>query len=177
MSLQSVAFRYAKSLIGLASERGVLETVQTDMKFFTEICHQNRDFVLALQSPVVKHQKKLDILKALFENKVSATSFSIFDIITKKNREAVLPAVAEEFQRQYAELKGIQKAFVTTVTPLTDDQRKAFTKTITDATGKTVELVESLDETLIGGYVIRVGDRQIDTSIKNKLNDLKLKFA
>ncbi len=177
MSEQSVAFRYAKSLIGLAQEKGVLDTVHSDMTFFGQVCEQNRDFVLALQSPVVKHHKKLEILKAIFGSRVSSTSFTIFDIITKKNREAILPAVAEEFQRQYAEIKGIQKAFITTVIALTDAQRQSFIKVIADSTGKTVELVEKIDEKLIGGYVLRVGDRQIDSSIKSKLNNLKLKFA
>lgn len=176
MSEQSVAFRYAKSLIGLAQDKGLLDTVNEDMKFFTTVCEENRQFVLALKSPVVKHWQKLDILNAIFRERVNPVSFTIFDIITKKNREAILPAVAAEFQKQYAELKNIQKAYVTTVAPLTEAQRSEFVKLIADATGKTVDLEEKTDERLIGGYVLRVGDRQVDTSVKSRLNDLKLKF-
>jgi F-type H+-transporting ATPase subunit delta len=176
MSEQSVAFRYAKSLVGLAQERGLLDTVYEDMKFFTTVCEENRSFVLALKSPVVKHWKKLEILKAIFQQRVNPVSFTIFDIITKKNREAILPAVASEFLKQYGEIKNIQPAQVTTVSPLTEAQRKEFIKLVADATGKTVELTEKTDERLIGGYVLRVGDRQVDTSVKSRLNELKLKF-
>jgi F-type H+-transporting ATPase subunit delta len=176
MSEQSVAFRYAKSLIGLAQEKGVLDTVQADMKLFSEVCDENRAFVVALKSPVVKHVQKLGILKGIFQDKVSPVSYSIFEIITKKNREAILPAVADEFQRQYAEIKNVVKAYVTTVTTMTDAQRQQITKVVADATGKSVELVEKTDASLIGGYVLRVGDRQVDASIKSKLNDLKIKF-
>lgn len=176
MSEQSVAFRYAKSLIGLAQEKNLLDTVYEDMKFFDKVCEENRAFVLALKSPVVKHWKKLDILESIFKSRVNPVSYTIFDIITKKNREAILPSVAEEFQKQYAEIKLIQKAYITTVSPITDEQRQQFIKIIADATGKTVELVEKTDAKLIGGYVLRVGDRQVDTSVKSRLNELKLQF-
>lgn len=177
MSDQSVAFRYAKSLIGLAQDKGVLDTVNADMQLFSEVCHQNRDFTLALQSPVVKHYKKLQILEGIFKSRVSPVTFTIFDIITKKNREAILPSVAEEFQRQYAEIKNIVTATVTTVLPLTDTQRKEFMKVVANSTGKSVVLEEKTDAHLIGGYVLRVGDRQVDASIKNRLNELKVKFS
>jgi F-type H+-transporting ATPase subunit delta len=177
MSEQSVAFRYAKSLIGLAQEKDVLDIVYQDMQFFSQLCHENRQLVLALQSPVVKHYKKLDILTALFKDRVSPVTFTIFEIITKKNREAILPAVAEAFNEQYRELKNIQTAHVTTVTPLTEAQRTQFSQQIASATGKSVELREKIDPRLIGGYVLRVGDRQVDASIKSRLNDLKVRFT
>ncbi|WP_420154800.1 ATP synthase F1 subunit delta [Siphonobacter sp.] len=177
MSDQSVAFRYAKSLIGLAQEKGVLDNVQEDMQLFTQICQTNRDFSLALNSPIVKHWKKLEILKALFQTRVSPVTFSIFEIITKKNRESILPAVAREFNRQYQELKGIQVAHITTASPLTDVQRTQFKAVVSQQTGKSIELSETVDPNLIGGYLLRVGDNQIDNSIKSRLNDLKIQFA
>lgn len=177
MSEQSVAFRYAKSLIGLAQEKNVLDTVYQDMQFFSRVCHENRALVVALQSPVVKHHKKFDILKAIFQERVSPVTFTIFEIITRKNREAVLPAVAEAFSEQYRELKNIQTAHVTTVTPLTEAQRQQFSQQIAEATGKQVALQEKIDPKLIGGYVLRVGDRQVDASIKNRLNDLRVRFT
>ncbi|MFN8357756.1 MAG: ATP synthase F1 subunit delta [Spirosomataceae bacterium] len=176
MSEQTVAFRYAKSLIGLAQEKGVLDQVHQDMKFFSQVCDENRPFELALKSPIVKHYKKLEILEALFKERVHPVSFSIFDIITKKNREAVLPSVAQAFQAQYAEIKNIVTAHLTTAAPITDEQRKQFINVVADATGKTVELREKIDAKLIGGFMLRVGDKQIDASIKSRLNDLKLKF-
>lgn len=176
MSNQSVAYRYAKSLIDLAEERGITETVATDIKFFGQTIDENRALELALQSPVIKHYKKLAILEALFKTRVSPTTYTIFEIITRKNREAILPAIAEEFQRQYDLMKGIQKARVTSVVPLTDAQRKQLIEQVVRETGRIVELQEKLDPRLIGGYILRVGDSQVDASIRTRLNDLKVSF-
>lgn len=176
MSQQTVAFRYAKSLLDLAKEKNVEDKVYEDMKFFNQVCDENHQFFLLLKSPIVSHFDKLTILQKIFTGKVDPATMSIFEIITKKNREELLPYIAEDFLRQYELFKGIQKAFITTAAPLTDAQKAEFQKIVADSTGKTVEIVEKIDETLIGGYILTVNDRQIDTSVKTKLNDLKVKF-
>ncbi|WP_159470722.1 ATP synthase F1 subunit delta [Dyadobacter sp. 3J3] len=177
MSVGIVAARYAKSLIELAKEKNVVEAVYSDMKLFLDTAQQNRGLMLALKSPVVRHEKKLAILKAIFFERVNPVSYSIFTIITKKNRESILDAIAEEFITAYDEYRGIQKATVITTTPLTEELRKQFNKIVADATGKTVELEEKVDPALIGGYLLRVNDRQIDASLRSRLNELKLEFA
>ncbi len=78
MSVESVASRYAKSLIELAEERKVVEAVYQDMLFFNQIAKDNRNLMLALKSPVVRHEKKLGILKAVFKDKVNPVSYTIF---------------------------------------------------------------------------------------------------
>ena len=118
MSVGIVAARYAKSLIELAKEQNVVEAVYQDMKLFLDTADQNRGLMLALKSPVVRHEKKLAILKALFLTRVNPVSYSIFKIITRKNRESILDAIAEEFIKAYDEYRGIQKATVITTTPL-----------------------------------------------------------
>jgi F-type H+-transporting ATPase subunit delta len=177
MSVGIVAARYAKSLIELAKEKNVVEAVYEDMKLFKDTADKNRGLMLALKSPVVRHEKKLAILKAIFQDKVNPVSFSIFTIITKKNRESILDAIADEFITAYNEYQGIQKATVITSTPLTEDLRKQFNNIVATATGKTVELEEKVDTSLIGGYLLRVNDRQIDASLRSRLNELKLQLA
>ncbi|MFC0184727.1 ATP synthase F1 subcomplex delta subunit [Pseudarcicella hirudinis] len=177
MSVQSVASRYAKSLLWLAKDQNIVETVFEDMTLFAKTCEENHDLVLALKSPIVKHYQKLSILSKIFKDKVNPATFAIFEIITQKNRERLLPDIAEEFDRQYLEWKLIQKAEVTTVTPLTEAQRAEIIKIVSENTGKKVDLSEKIDPSLIGGYILRVDDRQIDTSVKTKLNDLKLVFT
>lgn len=174
MSESTVALRYAKSLIDLAQEQNVVDTVYQDMLFFKKTAEENRGLMLALKSPVVRHDKKLAILEGVFKTRVSSTSYTIFTIITKKNREAIMFSIAEEFVKLYDEKKGIVKAIITSSMPLTAPLRKEFMSIVAEATGKTVELEERVDEKLIGGYVLRVGDRQIDASIRTRLNDLKL---
>ena len=177
MSVGIVAARYAKSLIELAKEKNVVEAVYEDMKLFKDTAEKNRGLMLALKSPVVRHEKKLAILKAIFQDKVNPVSYSIFEIITRKNRESILDAIADEFIKAYNEYQGIQKATVITSTPLTEELRKQFNTIVATATGKTVELEEQVDPSLIGGYLLRVNDRQIDASLRNRLNELKLQLA
>lgn len=176
MSDQAVAYRYAKSLIELAEEKGITDTIQKDMQLFDQVCTENHAFELALKSPVVKHLKKLSILKEVFKDKINPMTLSIFTIITNKNRESILPSLATEYLRQYDILKNNLTAEVTTVSDLNDTQRKEFIDLVAKATGKNVNLKEKLNTDLIGGYILRVGDKQIDTSVKRKLNDLKVGF-
>ena len=177
MSISIVASRYAKSLIDLANEQNVLEAVHQDMLLFQKVADDNRGLMLALKSPVVRHEKKLAILTAIFKANVNPVSFAIFEIITRKNREAILDAIADEFIIAYQEFKGIQKATITTTTPLTDELRAQFKDIVAKSTGKTVVLEEKIDPTLIGGYLLRVNDRQFDASIKSNLNKLKLELT
>ena len=177
MSVSIVASRYAKSLIELAKEQDVLEAVYQDMLLFKDTADKNRGLMLALKSPVVRHEKKLNILKALFKERVNAVSYAIFTIITKKNREAILDEIANEFVKSYNLNQGIQKATVVTTTPLTDELRKQFSDIVAARTGRTVQLAEKIDPSLIGGYVLTIDDRQIDASLRSRLNELKLQFV
>jgi F-type H+-transporting ATPase subunit delta len=176
MSEIRVAARYAKSLLELAKEQGIVEQVNQDMLLFAETCERNRSLALALKSPVIRHQQKLAILKATFEKRVSPTTFSIFNIITQKNREVILYAIAKEFHRQYNEYKNIQLAQVTTTFPLDEAMRTQFKQIVQQKTGKIAELEEKVDPQLIGGFVLRVGDWQIDESLRSRLLSLKYKF-
>lgn len=176
MSDIRVASRYAKSLLDLAQEKGVLEQVQQDMVLFTRTIRENRDFQLFLTNPIVNNGKKLAILKSIFTGKVSDLTLRFFLLLSEKNREAVLETVALEFEKQYNILKGIQKAQVTSAVPLTPELRTQLNQRIAQLTGKTIQLEEKVDPSLIGGFVLRVGDQQVDDSIRTNLRNLKNKF-
>ena len=176
MSDVRVASRYAKSLIELADEKGILEKVNNDMLLFIGLCKSNRDFAMAIKNPIIQNEKKLAILKKIFQGKVSELTMKFFEIISRKNRETILPTVAEEFHRQYNAYKGIVKATVVTAFPLDSELRARFTKLVKEVFDKEVELVVKVDESMIGGYILTVGDKQIDESINSKLKALKLEF-
>ncbi len=89
MSEFRIASRYAKSLLGLASEQGKLEEVNKDMLLFSEVVSENRDFKLFLKNPVVAHDKKLTVLNQVFTGKVNDLTLAIFKILVKKQREAI----------------------------------------------------------------------------------------
>jgi F-type H+-transporting ATPase subunit delta len=172
------ASRYAKSLLGLAIEQNAVEQVAEDMKLFTKVVEGNKDFSLMLHNPIIKHDKKRDILEKLFKGKVNKLTMAIIDIITRKNREPLLAAIAREFQNQYNEYRSIGKATVTSATPLDAKLRAEFEQMVkTLSNKKQVELAEKVDASLIGGFVLNVGDRQIDASIKSKLKSLKVEFS
>lgn len=177
MSEYRIASRYAKSLLSLADEQGTLEAVHGDMKLFSKIIEENRDFELLLKSPVVLSTKKLAILNQVFKGKVNDLTLKIFDILTRKKRESYLPAIATEFHHQYNVNKGIAEAEVTTTFALDDKLRKEFKSVVAKVSGKSVELTEKINEDLIGGFVLKIGDRQIDDSISARLSALRLRFS
>jgi F-type H+-transporting ATPase subunit delta len=178
MSDVRVASRYAKSLLELADEKGKLEDVHKDMMLLDTICKENHDFTLALRNPVVKNDKKYAILEAIFKGKVDDLTLAIFAIICRKNRASFLPLVSVEFHRQYNVCKSIEQATITTAVKLDKSLVASFKEIVKQiSTEKHVELEEVIDEEIIGGYVLKVGDRQIDDSIKSKIKELELKFS
>ena len=171
------ASRYVKALLDLAVEKKVLDQVHSDMLMFSAVCDSNYDFVLMLNSPIIKHDKKREILHALFKGKMNALTLSIFDIITQKNREPLLPGIAKEFHNAYNAYKNISKATITTTTKLDPALKAEFEKMAKTLTNRqNIELVEQIDKEMIGGFILGVDDKQIDASIKNKLKALRLKF-
>ncbi|MFD2246921.1 ATP synthase F1 subunit delta [Pontibacter ruber] len=176
MSEIRVASRYAKSLIELAEEKGVLEQVHADMKLFTKVLAGNRDFYLMLRNPIIKSDKKLAVINAVFAGKVQPMTEMFFQIVARKNRESLLEFIATEFEKQYNLIKGIQRAQVVSAAPLAPALRDELGSRLAAQTGKTIQLEESVDPSLIGGFVLRVGDKQFDSSVRNNLRKLKSNF-
>lgn len=173
-----VASRYVKSLLGLAVEQGVVEQVNNDMNLFVKTCEENKELTLMLHSPIIKHTTKKVILEKIFKSKVQPLTMAIIEMLTLKNREPLLLAIAKEFHNAYNEYKGIGKATITTSVAMDADLRAEIEKIVKKLSSKEqVELVEKVDHDMIGGFILNVGDRQIDTSIRNKLKALKVKFS
>ena len=174
MADQRVAARYAKSLLDLGKEMGTLSAVKADMDLLSKTMAESRELRLLLRNPIVKHDKKLAILKAIFEGKVSDMTLRFFTILTEKNRESAIEGIGPEFLAQYNALQGIQSAQVTSATPLTAAARAEIRKLVTQQTGLTdVQLTEKVDPELIGGFVLRVGDNQIDDSVRTSLRRMR----
>ena len=168
-----VSSRYAKSLLGLAKERGELEHAFADMKLIAETCENNKELALLLKSPIIKSDKKTQVLDAIFGNKICKLSNEFIQTITRKGREGLLYIIAVEFQNQYKLEKNIVTAIVTSASGLDDILRKKVLDLVKGSAGSEVELIENKDKNLIGGLIVRLGDKQVDASIHRKLNDLK----
>jgi F-type H+-transporting ATPase subunit delta len=172
------ASRYVKSLLSLAVEQKAVEQVHQDMLLFSKVVNENSGFRLMLLNPIIRHDKKRDILEKVFKGKVHNLTFAIFEILTRKNREPLLASIAKEFHEAYNEYKGIGKATITTATPLDAKLRGEFEALVRKYSDKKeVELIEKVDKEMIGGFVLNVGDRQVDASIANKLKALKVEFS
>ena len=177
MSELTVANRYAKSLVDLAVEKKSLEETRKDMELFTHTLRANHELQAILANPIIPHQKKKNILEAVFAGKVSKITGAFFKIMVDKSRAQVLYATAKEFINQYNVIKHIVKATVVSAMPLSEDNKKNIIAELQRATGGTIELHARVDEKLIGGFVLTVGDRQVDTSLSSSLNRLKQDFA
>jgi len=172
------ASRYVKSLLELAVEQKALDAVHKDMQVFSAAIDASHPLLVMLKSPVIPHEKKRTILEKILKGKVHNLTLSIVDILTRKNREPLLPEIAREFHNAYNEYKGIAKANVTTPVALDTATRKKIEDMVkTLSNKKDIELDEIVDKDLIGGFVLNVGDRQIDSSIRSKIKSLKVKFS
>jgi F-type H+-transporting ATPase subunit delta len=178
MSNYRVAVRYANSLIGLAIETKKLEKVRSDIEMLDQLCKELRPFKNFLKNPIIHSYKKWGILKKLFESKVDDLTFKFLEIVTRKTRENILPEIAEQFLIEYRVYKKIQRVNIITPVALDEGLKKEFISIAKKYIGsdKTIELIENKDEEIVGGYIMRIGDKQIDESISAKLRDLRKKL-
>jgi F-type H+-transporting ATPase subunit delta len=167
------ATRYAKSLIDLAIESNQLDAVRNDMKAIEKTCAQNSDFVLFLKSPIIKTDKKIEVLKALFEGKISPLSLSFLNLITSKNREAHIQEITSAFDEQYKANKNIFTAVVTSAKGLDSVSKQKVLDLIKSQMNGEVELLEKVDAAAIGGFILKIGDKQIDRTVARQLSNLK----
>jgi F-type H+-transporting ATPase subunit delta len=172
-----VANRYAKSLIDLAKERNELDAAFQDMEVIFKACNESKDLRVFLNSPVVNAEKKKNVLNSIFAGKIGALTTGFMNIITAKGREYLLAEIASEYIRQYKVLKNITEARVISAVPLDASVKDRVLALIKQTATGEVEITEVVDPELIGGLVVRIGDRQVDASIKKKLNELKKEFS
>ncbi|MBS1525382.1 MAG: ATP synthase F1 subunit delta [Bacteroidetes bacterium] len=177
MSELTVATRYAKSLIDLAEENKALEEIRKDMGLFTQTLRANHQLQAVLANPIIAHNKKIKILEAIFGKDVTRITDSFFKIMINKSRSEILYATAREFINQYNVIRNIKRAYVTSASPLSEENKRMITAELQNATGGTIELHTKVNPDLIGGFILTLDDRQIDTSISSSLNRLRTDFA
>ncbi len=173
MSEFRVASRYAKSIFGLAVELGKEDRIFEDMLLIKHVCAENRNLILMLRNPIIKDSAKAKILNRIFEKYVDELTIHFFALMCRKNRAEVIPDTSVVFVDLYDEYKGILRAQVITAITLSAELKKNFEGLVAKATGKTVELETSVDESLIGGFVVKIEDTQLDNSLKAKLKELE----
>jgi F-type H+-transporting ATPase subunit delta len=177
MSELTVATRYAKAGIDLAQEQNSVEAMKDDMGLFHHTLRVNPELKAVLANPIVSHSKKIKILDEVFSKKVNKTSLAFFKLMINKGRGEILYATSAEYVNMYDIKNHIVHASVVSATALSEANKKKMIADIHAATGGTVKLDAKVDPSLIGGFVLTIGDRQVDTSIANDLRKLKKEFA
>jgi len=177
MSEIQVASRYAKSIIDLAAEQNVLEEVKADIEVFVNTCRANPALQAILKNPIISLDKKASILDGLFAAKLNKMILSFFKIVIRKGRSEILYATGKEFLNQYDVIKNIVQARVTSASALSAENIKEIEDVVKEATQGVVYLTTEVDPDLIGGFILKVGDKQFDASLSSKLNKLKKEFA
>lgn len=171
-----VAIRYAKALLATAQDQQAVDQVADDMESVYTTLENSQELKAVLASPVISAELKGDTLKAIF-GKVSPVVKTFLALVAENNRANYLDGVALKYKQLYQELQGKQEAEVTTAVPLTPALEKVVMEKIKTLTDKKVELVSTVDQDIIGGFILRLGDQQFDASVANQLQSLEHKLS
>jgi F-type H+-transporting ATPase subunit delta len=146
------------------------------MNLVASTCKASDDLMLLLKSPIVKSDKKLSILKAVFDGKTGKLVSSFIEIITKKSREAIMADIAASFNTLYNAHNNVVSAKVSTAIPLDKELKEKIMAIVQKNSDGNVEIEEEVNKELLGGFVIKIGDQQVDSSIQSKLQKLNREF-
>jgi F-type H+-transporting ATPase subunit delta len=174
-----LASRYAKSLIDLANEQNSLEAVLKDMRLVHGICMASSEFTIMLRSPIIKGDKKMDVINAVIANRgMNALTVAFIGLLVNKGREMNLPDIAEAFINAYNEMKRIRTVKLTTAKALPEAVKQNITSKVAAYMPDDTLNVESVvDESLIGGFVLEVGDKLFDASVKRSLAEMRARIT
>lgn len=169
------AHRYAKAVLALAKEQGKTDDVNKEMLLVSETLAKSEDLLDALKSPAVKAEAKKAIFSAVFAKAGKITN-GMFNVLLENKRIGIIQDVVEKYIDLYNADNGIQTATVTTAVELTPEIEKKVLQKVQDITGGKATLENKIDESILGGFVLRVGDLQYDASVTGRLNSLKRNF-
>lgn len=172
-----LAARYAKAILDLAVEKGQLENVHNDMLFLHQAFKSSRELVSLLRSPIIKADKKGKVLDAITAGRVSDVTISFNRLLLSKEREAFLPEIANAFIEQYKTYKGIQTVKLTTATPVSEEVKRTLVdKLKAERNIRDIDLHTEVNESLIGGFILEIGDELVDASVAFELNNIRKRF-
>ncbi len=173
--LSELARRYAAALFELADQRKELDQVANDLVNLRAAIQESTDLQRLLSSPLLDRGEQARALAALMERMaVGATVRNFVGVVARNRRLFALRSMAEAFLADLARRRGEVRAEVVSARPLSEAQNQSLLEALRRATGGKVAVETAIDRSLIGGLVVRVGSRQIDTSLKTKLLRLQL---
>ncbi len=172
-----IARRYAEALVELVEEERNVGNLAKDLETVRSAIRESSELFLFLKSPVLKHPRKVAILKTIFAGKLEESTMRALEVVTTKGREDILLDIIDQFFVILDEREGIVKVQVRGATEFTGDQKDVLLGKLERYTRKKVKIDFALDRRLIGGFVARVGDTVLDGSVKRQLELLRDRFA
>lgn len=176
MNSSKVASRYAKALLDLAIEQNAVDTVLANMQTLAVTVKESRDFELLLASPVVNASKKISIFNEIFGSFEKISKLFI-ELITKKGREMHLGEIAEAYMAQVNTHKGITPITIVSAVQLDEATKNTIIAKVKGIVSGELAITEKVDPTIIGGFIVRMDDKQIDASVASKLGQLKQRLT
>lgn len=173
--MASVAGRYASALFELATDEGKVAEVEGDLAKVRSLCDESTDFIRVIRSPVIAAEDQTKALSAVLAKAgVGALTINFFKLLAKNQRLFTTLDVVRNFNALAARARGEVMAEVTAAAPLSDAQVAELKNTLKGTVGKDVTLVQKVDPSILGGLVVKLGSRMIDSSLKTKLDTMKL---
>lgn len=177
MLTSKVAKRYAQGLLDFTNESGQTATVFSEMKDVVKIMKESADLNKFFMTPYIDSKKKVEVANEIFKG-LSISSKNLITLVIKHGRESQLKNIAQEFINKVEDISGVQRVTVTTATQLSKENLDEILRNSNLVnTNANFDLQLNIKPEILGGYILRVGDQQIDASVKSKLNQVKKDFS
>lgn len=176
MNESIIAVRYTKALFNLAKEKNLLEQIKADVEAMYVLIDQSDDLKLFIENPVIQPSKKSLIFKQVFQS-FNPITLSFIDLLVKKKREEYLIDICRDFVSQYKKYRKIETAVFTTAVAVDAKVLEKVKELIKSGLKTDVELTGEVKSSLIGGFVLRVGDMQYDASVQTNLTKIKRRLT
>ena len=171
------AARYAHAVFDLAKEAKALDAVEQDFVKFSTAWRESSDLRAVARSPLIDPEEKARALSAVAQKLgLSDLGRKLIGVVAQNRRAAELPAIAASYRTMVARERGARQVEIISARPLGQSEQTAIVEALGKSLGAKVEAETRVDESLIGGFVVRVGSRQFDASIKSKLDALRLQL-
>lgn len=172
--ISGVAQRYARSLLELGEEQGRTDVIRDEFAGLSQALQESHELRFLVNTPLLRAKDQIDALdKLLHAMKISGLTANFVKLLASNRRLKLLPQTIIAFRQLLDESRGVTTAEVTSAEPLTESQIAALKNSLKETLGKDVSLKPHVDQSLIGGLVIKLGSRMIDTSLKTRLMTMK----
>jgi F-type H+-transporting ATPase subunit delta len=168
----AIAKVYASAMIELAEQRGEGDDLGAELSKLAALVRENEDFRSFVEDPLADPDQRRESLEKVFRGRASELLVDSLQVLNRKGRIGILPAIAEVYDALLDALRQRVEVSVTSAVQLSDAQRRDLSAAVKTQTGRDARFLERVDGALLGGMVVQIGDRKIDTSVATRLQGL-----